>query len=83
MYSADRNSYSQPSLQLVADANARMMSTSAGFHRDGGLTAAEQLSIAGDIENLRNVDESLSFTEYCNELKKQNPEDAEYIDYCA
>ena len=83
MYDADRNSSDKPSLQLVTDANARLLTLSAGFNKDGGLTAAEQLSIASDIDVIRNTDETLSFTEYCNKLKEQNPEDSEYIDYCA
>ena len=83
MYDADRNSSDKPSLQLVTDANARLLTLSAGFNKDGGLTAAEQLSIASDIDVIRNTDETISFTEYCNKLKEQNPEDSEYIDYCA
>ena len=83
MYDADRNSSDKPSIQLVADANARLLTMSTGFNKDGGLTAAEQLSIASDIDVIRNTDETLSFTEYCNKLKEQNPEDSEYIDYCA
>ena len=83
MYDADRNSSDKPSLQLVTDANARLLTLSAGFNKDGGLTAAEQLSIASGIDVIRNTDETLSFTEYCNKLKEQNPEDSEYIDYCA
>ena len=39
MYSSDRSSYSRPSLELVSDANARMLTMSSGFNRDGGLTA--------------------------------------------
>ena len=83
MYDADRSSSDKPSIQLVADANARLLTMSTGFNKDGGLTAAEQLSIASDIDAIRNTDETLSFTEYCNKLKEQNPEDSEYIDYCA
>ncbi len=83
MYDADRSSSDKPSVQLVADANARLLTMSTGFNKDGGLTAAEQLSIASDIDAIRNTDENLSFTEYCNKLKEQNPEDSEYIDYCA
>ena len=83
MYDADRSSSDKPSIQLVADANARLLTMSTGFNKDGGLTAAEQLSIASDIDVIRNTDETLSFTEYCNKLKEQNPEDSEYIDYCA
>ena len=83
MYDADRSSSDKPSIQLVADANARLLTLSAGFNKDGGLTAAEQLSIASDIDVIRNTDETISFTEYCNKLKEQNPEDSEYIDYCA
>ena len=83
MYDADRSSSDKPSIQLVADANARLLTMSTGFNKDSGLTAAEQLSIASDIDAIRNTDETLSFTEYCNKLKEQNPEDSEYIDYCA
>ena len=83
MYDADRSSSDKPSVQLVADANARLLTMSTGFNKDGGLTAAEQLLIASDIDAIRNTDENLSFTEYCNKLKEQNPEDSEYIDYCA
>ncbi|WP_297243169.1 hypothetical protein [uncultured Prevotella sp.] len=56
---------------------------SSGFNRDGGLTAAQMLSISNELDVIRNTDESLSFKEYCSKLKEQNPEDAEYIDYCA
>lgn len=83
MYSSDRSSYSRPSLELVSDANARMLTMSSGFNRDGGLTAAQMLSISNDMDGIRDIDESLSFAEYCSKLKEQNPEDAEYIDYCA
>ena len=83
MYSSDRSSYSRPSLELVSDANARMLTMSSGFNRDGGLTAAQMLSISNELDVIRNTDESLSFAEYCSKLKEQNPEDAEYIDYCA
>ena len=83
MYSSDRSSYSRPSLELVSDANARMLTMSSGFNRDGGLTAAQMLSISNELDVIRNTDESLSFKEYCSKLKEQNPEDAEYIDYCA
>ena len=83
MYDADRSCSEKPSLQLVTDANARLLAMSTGFSKDGGLTAAEQLSIASDIDAIRNADENLSFTEYCNKLREQNPEDSEYIDYCA
>lgn len=83
MYSSDRSSYSRPSLELVSDANARMLTMSSGFNRDGGLTAAQMLSISNELDVIRNTDETLSFAEYCSKLKEQNPEDAEYIDYCA
>ncbi len=83
MYDADRNSSDKPSIQLVADANARLLTMSTGFNKDGGLTAAQMLSISNELDVIRNTDESLSFAEYCNKLKEQNPEDAEYIDYCA
>ena len=83
MYDADRSSSDKPALDLIAAANAKLLTMSTGFSKDGGLTAAEQLSIASDIDVIRNTDESLSFTEYCNKLKEQNPEDSEYIDYCA
>ncbi len=83
MYSSDRSSYSRPSLELVSDANARMLTMSSGFNRGGGLTAAQMLSISNELDVIRNTDESLSFKEYCSKLKEQNPEDAEYIDYCA
>ena len=83
IYSSDRSSYSRPSLELVSDANARMLTMSSGFNRDGGLTAAQMLSISNELDVIRNTDESLSFKEYCSKLKEQNPEDAEYIDYCA
>ena len=83
MYSSDRSSYSRPSLELVSDANARMLTMSSGFNRDGGLTAAQMLSISNEMDEIRDIDETLSFAEYCSKLKEQNPEDAEYIDYCA
>lgn len=83
MYSSDRSSYSRPSLELVSDANARMLTMSSGFNRDGGLTAAQMLSISNELDVIRNTDETLSFKGYCSKLKEQNPEDAEYIDYCA
>lgn len=83
MYCSDRSSYSRPSLELVSDANARMLTMSSGFNRDGGLTAAQMLSISNELDVIRNTDETLSFAEYCSKLKEQNPEDAEYIDYCA
>ena len=83
MYSSDRSSYSRPSLELVSDANARMLTMSSGFNRDGGLTAAQMLSISNELDVIRNTDETLSFAEYCSKLKEQNQEDAEYIDYCA
>ena len=83
MYSSDRSSYSRPSLELVSDANARMLTMSSGFNRDGGLTAAQMLSISNELDVIRNTDETLSFAEYCSKLREQNPEDAEYIDYCA
>ncbi|WP_299337168.1 hypothetical protein, partial [uncultured Prevotella sp.] len=73
----------RPSLELVSDANARMLTMSSGFNRDGGLTAAQMLSISNELDVIRNTDETLSFAEYCSKLKEQNPEDAEYIDYCA
>ena len=81
MYDADRNSSGKPSLQLVTDANARLLTMSTGFNKDGGLTAAQMLSISNELDVIRNTDENLSFTEYCNKLKEQNPEDSEYIDY--
>ena len=83
MYDADRSSSEKPSIQLVADANARLLTMSTGFNKDGGLTAAQILSISNELDVIRNTDENLSFTEYCNKLKKHNPEDSEYIDYCA
>ena len=83
MYCSDRSSYSRPSLELVSDANARMLTMSSGFNRDGGLTAAQMLSISNELDVIRNTDETLSFKGYCSKLKEQNPEDAEYIDYCA
>ena len=83
MYDADRNSSDKPSLQLVTDANARLLTLSTGFNKDGGLTAAQMLSISNELDVIRNTGENLSFTEYCNKLKEHNPEDAEYIDYCA
>ena len=83
MYSSDRSSYSRPSLELVSDANARMLTMSSGFNRDGGLTAAQMFSISNEMDEIRDIDETLSFAEYCSKLKEQNPEDAEYIDYCA
>lgn len=83
MYSSDRSSYSRPSLELVSDANARMLTMSSGFNRDGGLTAAQMLSISNEMDEIRDIGETLSFAEYCSKLKEQNPEDAEYIDYCA
>ena len=83
MYDADRSSSDKPSIQLVADANARLLTMSTGFNKDGGLTAAQILSISNELDVIRNTDENLSFTEYCNKLKKHNPEDSEYIDYCA
>ena len=83
MYSSDRGSCNRGSLELVSEANARLMSMSSGFHRDGGLTAGEQLSVSSAIDAIRSVDDSQSFTSYCASLKDLNPEDAAYIDYCA
>lgn len=83
MYDADRASADKPSMQLVSDANARLLAMSAGFNLAGGLTAAQMLSISSELDGIRNVDESLSFTEYCDRLKALTPEDGEYIDYCA
>ena len=60
-----------------------ILTMSSGFNRDGGLTAAQMLSISNELDVIRNTDETLSFAEYCSKLKEQNPEDAEYIDYCA
>ena len=83
MYDSDRESYKKPSAELVSQANARLLSMSHGFNMEGGLSLSSQLALASDIDEIRDADESLSFQEYCKILKKQHPEDSEYIDYCA
>lgn len=83
IYSADRESCEKNSIELVSNANARLLTMSNGFNLHKGLTFAQQQFIATSINKIRNVDENLSFADYCKELKSLNPEDASYIDYCA
>lgn len=83
MYDYDHESAKRPSAELVSQANARLLSMSRGFNMEGGLSLSAQLALASDIDDIREADESLSFTEYCKRLKQQHPEDSEYIDYCA
>ena len=83
MYDYDRESARRPSVELVSQANARLLSMSRGFNMEGGLSLSAQLALASDINDIRGADESLSFKEYCKRMKQQHPEDAEYIDFCA
>ena len=59
MYDSDRSSADKPSLDLIAAANARLITMSTGFSKDGGLTVAEQLSIASDVDAIKNTDVTL------------------------
>lgn len=83
MYSTDRESYKKSSAELVAEANARMTLMSDGYTGDGGLSLSLQLSLASDIDKVKDVDDNLSYPEYCKRLKELNPEDSEYLDFCA
>lgn len=83
MYSSDRESYKKSSTELVAEANARMMLISGGYNREGGLPLPLQLSLASDIDRVREADDNLSYSEYCKWLKGLDPEDNEYLDFCA
>lgn len=73
MYDYDRESARRPSAELVSQANARLLSMSRGFNMEGGLSLSAQLALASDIDDIREADESLSFTEYCKRLKQQHP----------
>lgn len=83
MYSTDRESYKKSSTELVANANARMMLISGGYACGGGMPLFQQLSLASDIDKVKDVDDNLSYPEYCKRLKELNPEDSEYLDFCA
>ncbi len=84
LYSKDKNCYRRQPVETVNNVSMLMQTMSSGYRETGGLTNAEKMRIAKDVNDIQNIDNAnCTFTEYCNKLKELNPEDSDYIDYCA
>lgn len=84
LYNMDNNSQLRTSGELIGRAEGIMNGVSAGFVSAGGLTDLQRAAIAADADAFREIGQTdLPFDDYCALLKRQNPEDGDYIDFTA
>ena len=83
MYSSDPGCYRRSSSDILNETCYRIANISNGFRSDG-ISGTQMLKINHSLDEIRELDaDQYSFVEYCNKLKALNPEDSDYIDYCA
>lgn len=84
MYNINNSSHLMTSYALVESADSMMRRVSSGYVEAGGLDSNELAMVAAHTDNVRNItDNDLSFDAYLKQLKAQNPEDADYLDFAA
>lgn len=83
LYQLNNNSHMLPMENIVSAANERMMEMSSNYRMSGGMTPSQIISLANDLDVIKDVDNSLSFKEYFSDLKELYPENADIIGFCA
>ena len=83
LYCENNNSHLLPMNEIISKTNSMMLEMSTGYKASGGLSFSEIKELSSQIDRMRDINDSLPYSEYFAELKNIYPNDADYIDFCA